>query len=63
MSKYSVATSGSCTYVADEATQGTLTVTVTTKFDGVLVDSTPPSGWNTTSTGTFTRTVQGAAGT
>ena len=63
MSKYSVTTSGSCTYNADEATQGTLTVTVTTKFDGVLVDSTPPSGWNATSTGTFTKTAVGSGGT
>lgn len=63
MSKYSVETSGSCTYVADEATQGELNVTVTTKFDGVLVDSTPPSGWTSTGTGTFTKTVQGPSGT
>lgn len=50
-------------YVADLATQTTMTVTVTTKFNGTAVDcNATPSGWTKTGTGTYTRSVTGASG-
>lgn len=46
------------TYLADEQTSPGLTVTVTTKFDGVTVDAdTTPSGWIRTALGTYTRHI------
>ena len=51
-------------YYADVATSTTMTVTVTTRFNGTLVDcNTTPSGWTRTATGTYTRSVSGASGT
>ncbi len=66
MSKFSVTTSGSASYVADEADGTTLTVTVTVKFDGVAVDAdSVPNGWSKTQnkTGEYTKSVSGASGT
>ena len=51
-------------FTADTATSTTMTVTVTTKWAGALVDcDATPSGWTRTSTGTYQRTVTGASGT
>ena len=66
MSKFSVATSGSASYVADEADGTTLTVKVTLTFDGTAVDAdSEPNGWSKTpnKTGEYTKSVSGASGT
>lgn len=64
MSKFSVTTSGSASYVADEADCTTLEVTVTLEFDGASVDAdSTPSGWTRTAKGTYTKSVSGASGT
>jgi hypothetical protein len=48
--------------VADTAATTTMTVTVTTKFDGVNVDcDATPSGWTRTATGAYTKTLANAA--
>lgn len=54
-----VTTTGSNkTFYADEQQSDTLTVVVTVKFNGQLVDAdSTPSGWTRTSTGTYERTI------
>lgn len=48
-------------YNADQLETDSLTVTVTTRYDGNLVDCTPPDNtWTRTGTGTYTKTITGS---
>lgn len=48
-------------YFADQQETDSLTVTVTTRYDGDLVDAdSVPSGWTRTGLGTYTKTVNGS---
>lgn len=64
MEKFSVSTAAANdTYITDVVTSTTMVVTVTVKFDDVLVDADEtPSGWTKASTGTYTKSVTGASG-
>lgn len=61
--KWVLTTNGSATRYADTDATVTLTVTVTTKFNGTLTDAdSTPSGWTKSSTGTYTKSLTAATG-